>query len=33
SGRVVTGGAYRYRAREGQAAVFFSVALLARPAH
>ena len=33
SGRVVTGGAYRYRAREGQAAVFFSVTLLARPAH
>ncbi|MGO1285148.1 MAG: helix-turn-helix domain-containing protein [Brachybacterium sp.] len=32
SGRVVTGGGYRYRAQEGQAAVFFSVALLARPA-
>lgn len=32
SGRVVTGRPYRYRAHEGQAAVFFSVALLARPA-
>ena len=32
SGGVVTGGGYRYRAQEGQAAVFFSVALLARPA-
>src|SRR5699024_2542242 len=32
SGRVASGGAYRYRARQGQAAVFFSVAMLARPA-
>lgn len=31
SGRIATGGGYRYRAHEGQAAVFFSVALLARP--
>lgn len=31
SGRTVTAGGYRYRAREGQAAVFFSVALLSRP--
>lgn len=30
SGRVITGGAYRYRAREGQAAVFLGVALLER---
>ncbi|HEX7352279.1 helix-turn-helix transcriptional regulator [Brachybacterium sp.] len=30
SGRTVTAGTYRYRAREGQAAVFFSVALLTR---
>lgn len=30
SGRIATGGGYRYRAHEGQAAVFFSVALLAR---
>ncbi|ASK66260.1 transcriptional regulator [Brachybacterium avium] len=32
SGRVSAGGPYRYRAQQGQAAVFFSVALLARPA-
>ncbi|MDN6302983.1 MAG: helix-turn-helix domain-containing protein [Brachybacterium sp.] len=32
SGRVASGGSYRYRAHQGQAAVFFSVAMLARPA-
>ena len=32
SGRTVTAGGYCYRAREGQAAVFFSVALLSRSA-
>ncbi|ATG55760.1 transcriptional regulator [Brachybacterium ginsengisoli] len=32
SGRTVTAGGYSYRAREGQAAVFFSVALLSRSA-
>ncbi|MDN5901129.1 MAG: XRE family transcriptional regulator, partial [Brachybacterium sp.] len=32
SGRMVSGGSYRYRAHRGQAAVFFSVAMLARPA-
>ncbi|WP_422116611.1 helix-turn-helix domain-containing protein [Brachybacterium sp. UNK5269] len=31
SGRVVAGDGYRYRARDEQAAVFFSVALLPRP--
>lgn len=31
SGRLATDETYRYRAHEGQAAVFFSVALLARP--
>ena len=30
SGRGISGGTYRYRAHQGQAAVFFSVALLAR---
>lgn len=32
SGRIATDGTYRYRAREGQAVVFFSVALLSRAA-
>src|SRR5699024_559544 len=31
SGRVASDGSYRYRAHRGQVAVFFSVALLARP--